>query len=405
MKNDKNIEKEKKMLKRNLFDGDEIQVGEQPKGKKWNYPILYDETVGGMLFWQIGFDGQDLVIKHGKIKIDGENMDYGKIIEKKHPIQINNSKRNLIEQSLLEGKKRYMDKYKKGYYKEKKENELKECQPMLANKYNPEKSNIKEFPVSVMPKYDGIRALMTKEGKEVDARSRLNNKFPYLQHIKEECFQLLSLLPEESKVDGELYSFDMDFTVLSSVVKTIKKIHPRHNELCYYIFDIIENEKRTWLERYGLLKDAFEKLGETRYIKLVKQELVDNDKKILDKHKEYVEQGYEGIIIHHCTGEKSKYKPKRSNNLLKYKSFHDKEVIIIGGKASVGTQEGAVVFLVQDENGKKFEVFPRGTVEKKKKWYQNLDSLIGKKLTIRYQELTIHGIPRMAVGIAIRDYE
>lgn len=30
---------------------------------------------------------------------------------------------------------------------------------------------------------------------------------------------------------------------------------------------------------------------------------------------------------------------------------------------------------------------------------------LGKKITIRYQELSTYGVPRLPIGIAIRDYE
>jgi len=36
---------------------------------------------------------------------------------------------------------------------------------------------------------------------------------------------------------------------------------------------------------------------------------------------------------------------------------------------------------------------------------KNLDDLIGKKLTVRYQEKSEDGIPIFPVGIVVRDYE
>jgi DNA ligase-1 len=38
-------------------------------------------------------------------------------------------------------------------------------------------------------------------------------------------------------------------------------------------------------------------------------------------------------------------------------------------------------------------------------FYKNAAKYIGKKLTVKYQELTKDGIPRFPVGIAIRDYD
>jgi DNA ligase-1 len=37
--------------------------------------------------------------------------------------------------------------------------------------------------------------------------------------------------------------------------------------------------------------------------------------------------------------------------------------------------------------------------------FQNGSEYVGKKLTIRFQELTDEGLPRFPVGIAFRDYE
>jgi DNA ligase-1 len=50
-------------------------------------------------------------------------------------------------------------------------------------------------------------------------------------------------------------------------------------------------------------------------------------------------------------------------------------------------------------------VRPRGTHEDRADLFKDGDSYIGKKLTVRYQELTEDGIPRFPVGIAFRDYE
>ena len=48
---------------------------------------------------------------------------------------------------------------------------------------------------------------------------------------------------------------------------------------------------------------------------------------------------------------------------------------------------------------------PRGTHEERRDLYKIAKSMVGKKLTVRFQELTEDGIPRFPVGIAFRDYE
>jgi DNA ligase-1 len=57
-------------------------------------------------------------------------------------------------------------------------------------------------------------------------------------------------------------------------------------------------------------------------------------------------------------------------------------------------------------NGEQFTVRPRGSLEKRREMYNDGDTFLNKKLTVRYQELDpTTGIPRFPVGIEIRDYE
>lgn len=408
----------------NLIEGELIELYDMPKSGNWKFKPLYMDNVNGTLLWQIGYDDNKMmvVIKHGYLKTS--KGDKGEIQTKCRPIFVNKSGKSVIEQALSESIRRYINQCKKGYKPGGMEQcrELVGCQPMLASKYrkpdeNGKKSNVKRFPVSTMPKLDGIRCLMKKVGFGVEARSRENNIFIKFEHIKKQLLDFFYYLPENSELDGEIYSMNMTLPQLASIVKTVTKIHPLHDELRYYIFDIIEPERQYWPHRYEMLKMAYKKYTDvygTNNInfELVPHDIVMNHDEIILNHKKYVSQGYEGLIIRHCLGlkaskkdmERSKYKPKRSNNLLKYKEFVDEEVEIIGGEVCVGTEEGAVRFKVR-YNDKEFFVRPRGSIEQRRIWYENIDNLIGKKLTIRYQELSEYGVPRFPVGISIRDYE
>jgi hypothetical protein len=96
----------------------------------------------------------------------------------------------------------------------------------------------------------------------------------------------------------------------------------------------------------------------------------------------------------------------RSKDLQKYKDFMDSEFEIVGGKLATGLEEGCIVFRVKTEDGKEFEVKPKGTREMRREWARDMDNIVGKMLTVRYPLLSEDGIPCSgAVGIAIRDYE
>jgi DNA ligase-1 len=111
----------------------------------------------------------------------------------------------------------------------------------------------------------------------------------------------------------------------------------------------------------------------------------------------------EGIIIRNVDG---KYIfDHRSKDLQKYKTFEDKEFTIVGGYGGEGLEEGCVVFVYDLGNGKTFNVRPRGSRDLRRDWMKDLKNILGKELTVRYQELSEDKVPIFPVGIAIRDYE
>ena len=110
-----------------------------------------------------------------------------------------------------------------------------------------------------------------------------------------------------------------------------------------------------------------------------------------------------------CRNLDGKYKFKhRSNDLLKFKNFEDSEFRIVDAKKGTGTEEGAIVFTCETEDGQEFDVRPRGEIEKRREMFINKESYIGKMLTVRYQNTGIQeedALPRFPVGIEVRDYE
>jgi hypothetical protein len=408
-----------------LIPGQLIRIDETPTDKCWKMlPLFRDNAHGGTSVWQIGFseDASELTIAHGTLITSKGQA--GSIQIKTHPIKLNNSGRTLQQQGLLESRKKYMDKWKDAYKPAGDElpSDLNGCKPMLANKYDPPcikngkfvRSNIKQFPISTMPKIDGIRCLVRKVGPIVQTRSRLNNLWPHLHHIKEQLNNFFMYLPENVELDGEIYTRDIPFTVLTSIAKTFKNgLHKRHDELKYYIFDLIDPNRSVWEDRYAILVNALNKYREDGYENntfiVLQCYSANSDKEIVDQHEKFVQEGYEGIMIrkYGCISsiKESQYRPNRSNNLLKYKHFLDEEATIIGGMPCEGTEEGAVRFMVKDVRGNEFLVRPRGSMELRRKWMIDISKLIGKLITIRYQELSEYGVPRFPVAICIRDYE
>ena len=399
-----------------LFEGDLITIDSTPKTKSWKYVPLFSEKMNGEIrVWQVGFDEEEerLKIIHGVLVTSkgevGENLQ-----TTYHPVVVNQSGRSLKEQALLQARKRYMDKYDNGYLPtgETLPSELSGAKPMLAAKYK--KKSVKKFPVSVMKKIDGIRGLFRIHNKEIQLRSRTNKIWNHMQHIKAEIKIFLKYLPLNSELDGELYIHGMALQDIKSIQGNMSTLHSKHDEMKYYIFDLIEPKKLSWEKRYTILVNAYKRYLEdghtSKTFKILQAYNANSHEEIEQYFKEFLKEEYEGLMIrrYECVDglKMSQYKPgSRTNSLMKHKPFEDKEVEITGYENCVGSHEGAIKFVVKDNEGNEFKVTPKATIEKRRQWYEEGEQLIGKQLTIRYTQMSNKGVPLYARGITIRDYE
>ena len=114
-------------------------------------------------------------------------------------------------------------------------------------------------------------------------------------------------------------------------------------------------------------------------------------------HDYYTKHGYEGIMLRN----NAIYKDGRTKDLLKYKKFFDEEFKVVGHHEGNG---GIPIFdcAVGD---KTFGVAMKGDMTSRKERMDHVTDYYGKMLTVKYQELSLDGIPRFPVGICFRDYE
>ena len=269
-------------------------------------------------------------------------------------------------------------------------------EPMLVHKYKKRKRDT-IFPYIVQHKLDGVRCVVIDD----ELYSRYGNVFPTLKHIKEE----LKLNKEKLILDGELYTDDINFEQIVGLVKKSKKTSEEEkNSLKIYlnIFDYIESGL-TFEQRYSNLC-YFLKKHNFQDLKLVKTEKCFSEKEIYVYLEKYIMEGYEGVVMRNLRG---KYQPNtRSIHLQKLKKSKDEKFEIIGFSApNTGTEYGCVIWTWKAKNGKTFSVKPLGNLEERRQQFINGKKYLGKKLTVKYQELTNHGIPRFPIGLAIRDYE
>ncbi len=193
----------------------------------------------------------------------------------------------------------------------------------------------------------------------------------------------------------------------------MKKIKPEKDDinnvskkLQYHVYDYPSCNK-VFVERIKDLNIELEDILKTDSSKsniiIVETTYVDT-KESLDKiEEEYLKNGYEGQMIRILL---SMYEFKRSKNLLKRKRFKEQEFEIIGVEEGVGNKTGwAATMNFKTSDGQDFSSNVKGPeIYLRELWTQNA-SLIGKKATVRYFNLTPAGIPRFPYVVAIRDYE
>lgn len=390
----------------------EFRIDETPTSYRWQLTKLYKySATGSLMEWQVRYDGEgNLELYHGYCD--------GVIRCDRTSIEINQSGRSLEEQALIAARQRYKLKLREGYLPAGSQ-ETRLTKAMKGDKF--ELKYVTRWPVIVQPKLDGIRMLCTRKSPEdVTMMSNGNKEFTHLYHLREEIVKFFEYLPGGATIDGELYRHGMGFQVLTSAVRTVKTVHPKLEDVQYHIFDInyVDPDGTPYEKRYRLLVQAVmryvEDHGRPQKLAIVQSKAAKDYDELKQHFSEYIQQGYEGMMIKKISNgappgsddfKSSLYVQKRSRNIMKMKNFIDEEAIIRDVEDCHGTESGAGVLLVLDKRGNIFRVRPRGSFEMRKKWLQNPETVIGKEVTIRYQELSDDGVPRFPIAVSIRDYE
>jgi len=362
-------------------------------------PIIYKRTTtGAEQQWQIIVkDNSFYTIEGqvgGKLTTSKPTTVYGKNIGKSNETSDS-------EQAYSEAKSKWDKKIEKGYTEDLLaiDTSKKFFEPMLAHKYKDYKDKI-SFPILVSPKIDGCRMVAQKNG----LFTRNGKEYKSCPHIS----KILSPLFEKHPnwvIDGEVYSHDVPFEKVISLVKqskpTQEDLEQSEKLVKYWIFDgVIDDKTKGFKDRYEEIKDEISKIvGWKKNIVFVETDTAISHEELNKKHDEYVARGFEGLMLR---VPESPYENKRSKNLLKLKKFLDEEFEIIDVVEGVGSRSGmAGNLLMKMKNGKTFGAGIRGGEEYYKQLLSDRKKLIGKQATIRYQNLSEDGIPRFPIAVSI----
>uniref|UniRef100_A0A6C0ALL5 Polydeoxyribonucleotide synthase [ATP] n=1 Tax=viral metagenome TaxID=1070528 RepID=A0A6C0ALL5_9ZZZZ len=336
---------------------------------------------------------------------------YKRLIEQRRRLNLgkNLNKSNCtthFTQAIMEAQSKWTKKVNEGYStinetneetKQETTNEKQETTkviyPMLAQDFNKHKTKLK-YPAFIQPKLDGYRCIFNSKDKSCN--SRQGKEFSIIKRT--ELYKELMSIKDDIILDGELYIHKGLFEDLGILRK--KKIEKSDidylNKIEYHVYDIIVGNI-DFDNRFIKLKRLID-TNKFKMIKLVETLQLDSEAMINEYHSNFIKNNYEGSILRNKFGI---YKCKiRSTDLLKYKDFQDDEFEIVNFTYEADTSKenkNLIVWICKTTNGDEFNVRPGGTkIERQKIYSDCLDNFKykGKRLYVKYFELTDRGIPR-----------
>jgi DNA ligase-1 len=274
-------------------------------------------------------------------------------------------------------------------------------------------------PLFAQPKLDGVRMVVVKNGDgSITMTTRQGKDIHFMDHIRD-CIG--SVLPTGWVLDGELFSASKTFEEITGIVRKSVVEHTNPEDIRaieYHVFDMfmIGREDVPFTTRKEYMVNLEKALSMSMAlalpmtsardcpVKIVPTYLLTSEQEIESIHSRMSEEGHEGTIYRVPSG---LYAPRaRSKDLLKRKDFMTEEYRIVDYTEADGRDIGTVIWVVETSlGGSRFNVRPRGTIEKRREWFAKGGDFIGKMLTVRFQNLSEAGIPRFPVGLSIRDYE
>jgi DNA ligase-1 len=377
------------------------------------FPVLYKKSSKGQIQeWSILVENAEITVVHGLQ--DGKKQTDRKTVKRgKNKGKANETTPEM--QAVLNAESKWKKQLDKGYVEDLKAVDDVVYLPMLAQTFSKvqdgkEKGRKKyiEYPCVVQRKFDGVRCLASVNKKgEVILESRRGKQFPHLEHLFSQVKSMCN--GRHIILDGELYSDEMPFQCLVGLVKKktlkdqdkedMKKVKMR-------IYDCIlkRNMDAGFESRYNTLEQILGQWnGQLQDLILTENFEISDEDEIKALHDQFVQEGYEGLILRNKNGVYALN--KRSNDLQKYKAFQDDEFEIVGVEEGVGRAEGSAILVCKTHEGKIFKARPEGNEEYRRRLWNKRDELPSKKVTVRYFEMTDDQIPRFPIAKCLRDYE
>lgn len=243
----------------------------------------------------------------------------------------------------------------------------------------PENATIKNYWIS--EKLDGVRGywdgkhLYTRKGHRIKTPDFFTNDWP------------------TEPMDGELWISRNSFHLISSLVRTKRVSDKKWRNVKFMVFDLPRHQGK-FTNRISVINSLIEK-HQSSHLKAVKQFKIENMTALEAKLTAIVQQGAEGLMLHH---EDAYYSIGRSKNIMKLKPYYDDEakvIRVVPGKGKYQNMMGAL--LVETPGGKRFKI-GTGFSDAEREFPPSIGSVI----TYKYSGKTHLGMPRFASFLRIR---
>ena len=263
------------------------------------------------------------------------------------------------------------------------------------------------------PKVDGFRCRAKWSSFKgwilYSSSARIITSVPHINNFMNDFLRKPNDVLGESleHIDGELIVPGWSFQQVSSVVSKTVGLHPHYQQVELNVFDAVSKFPQSM--RFTELENLFDSIRNVtcKPITRLLTEIIENDSDVITyKMSEYIEQGYEGIILRNPRG---RYQTKKCNDLIKYKPRHEGTYRIVGVKEEISKDGepkdtlGALWCIT--EEGVKFRVGSGPVLTK-----QNRKALWGQRVklplhraVVKYQEKTDKGSIRFPVLVEIKE--
>ena len=273
-------------------------------------------------------------------------------------------------------------------------------------------------------KYDGHRAFYIVDDKEIRLVSKIGKKSNLQSPILEKGIDVIRKLLKDKLnvnkfiIDGEFFNPEIDFNMLSSIIRKKEHTIADYEKIKIKIFDIVLIGDKNQIEepfetRKSILKLIGRIIKKYKIVNMSVVKLLNVKFKTLKELYEFTKSKFEknkveGIILR---DKRAKYMfGKRNDAIYKYKIYEEDEYPIIA--YTFGKKNDLVIWVCELPNGEKFKVQQAGTgshklrleISKKLKANPTLFNEVyrGKLLKVIYYDKTTTGKPKFAKGTIIK---